>query len=140
MNLDIHSPISLQNQLFDSQDLQRSVCSDDRRLLHSSKINDRSLAVGQFLKGKTLNASITSPMHPDCTRDTVVLSVDDMDSVACLYTMDPVFTKSYASQVNTMDLLPVWCTDFEKCKQRIGLNFGCIPLSPTITYSGPNIQ
>ena len=112
MNLDIHSPISLQNQLFDSQDLQRSVCLDDRRLLHSKR-DDRSLAVGQFLKGKTLNANITSPMHPDCTRDNVVLYVDDMDSVACLDTMDPVLTKSYASQVNTMDLLPVWCTDFD---------------------------
>ena len=75
VNSDIHSTILLQNQLFDSQDLQRSVCSDDRRLLHSSKRKDRSLAVGQFLKGKTLNANITSPMHPDCTRDNVVLSV-----------------------------------------------------------------
>ena len=107
-------------------------------MLHSSKRNDRSPAVGQILKDKTLNANITSPMHRGCTRDNVDLSVDDMDSVACLDTM--VLTKSYASQVNTMDLLPVWCTDFEKCKQQIGLKFGCVPLSPIITYSGPNIQ
>ena len=39
-----------------------------------------------------------------------------------------------------MDLLLVWCTDFEKCKQQIGLKFSCVPLSPIITYSGPDIQ
>ena len=76
-------------------------------------------------------------MHLDCPRNNVVLSVDDMDSVACLDTMDPALTKSYASQVNTMDSLQVSCTDLEKYKQQIGLKFGCVPLSPIITYSGP---
>ena len=39
-----------------------------------------------------------------------------------------------------MEFMPVWCTVFEKCKQQIGLRFGCIPFSLIFTYSGLDIQ
>ena len=36
-------------------------------------------------------------------------------------------------------LLPIWCTEFQQCRQQIGLRFGCVPLSPIVTYNGPDI-
>ena len=141
VNLDTESLLLVPNQSVDSQDLQRSACSDDRQILSKSKQNDRNLAVGNIFDGKkSLNANIASPIDQDLTNDNVVVSVDAMDPAAHLDTMDSAINGSHTNQVDTMEFLPVECTEFEKCKQQIGLSFGCIPLSLVITYLGPDIQ
>ena len=53
--------------------------------------------------------------------------------------MDSAIHGSDMDRVDAMDLMPVWCLYFEKCKQQIGITFGCIPLTTIKTYSGPHV-
>ena len=38
-----------------------------------------------------------------------------------------------------MEQIPIWCPDFDKCKQQIGIKFGCIPFTSIQTNSGPHV-
>ena len=139
VNSDTESVLCATNQLVDSYDLQRSVCSDDSKIQPKSKYNARKPVVGEILqRKKLLEASVASLTDQDLTNDIVMASVDATDPDPYLDTMDSAITGSHTSLVDTMGLLPIWCTEFEKCKQPIDLGF--IPLIPIITYSGPDIQ
>ena len=141
-NLDVESDIdeslSVLNPSVHSQDLQRSACSDDRSIAFKKPNTDTTLAVdGIFSEKKSVKANMASQIHNNLTSDNDMVSADAVNSLGDLDTMDPV---AQATQMDTVDFVPVWCTEFEKCKQQIGLTFGCVHLSPIITYSGPDIQ
>ena len=69
--------------------------------------------MGKICHGKkSLNTNMQSQIDQDPTNDYAVGSVDDMDSVAYLDTMDSVANSLHVSEVDTMNFLPVWCTEF----------------------------
>ena len=118
--------------------LQRSVCSDDRNFTIKEPNIDATLLVPKNSKARksdTVNTCLK--IHEKVTTDNDIRPVNPVHLLGNLDTMDPV---TQVTQMDTVDFAPIWCTDFETCKQQIGLRFGCVPLSLIITYSGPDIS
>ena len=62
-------------------------------------------------------------IHDNVTSDNDIPPVNPMPLLASLDAMDLV---TQVNQMDTVDFAPIWCTDFERCKQQIGLRFGCV--------------
>ena len=134
----LDAPILVPNQLPCSHDLQRSECSDDRSFTIKKRNTARNILVEEHCHGQNLaNANMAIEIHKNLNSGNTMRRADGVNSLGSSDNTDPV---SQASHMDTMTFLPVWCTEFEKCKQQIGLRFGCVPLSPITTYSGPDIQ
>ena len=98
----------------------------------------RNIVVEEHCHGQnSVNANMAIEVHKNLNSGNTIRRADGVNSLGSSDNTDPV---SQASHMDTMAFLPVWCTEFEKCKQQIGLRFGCVPLSPITTYSGPDIQ
>ena len=135
---DTQTPLSMPSDSVHSLHLQRSVCSDDRNLTIKEPNIDATLVVPKNSKARksdTVNTCLE--IHEKVTSDSDIRSVHPVHLLGNLDAMDPV---TQVIQIDTVDFTPMWCTDFERCKKQIGLRFGCVPLSPISTYSGPDIS
>ena len=134
----LDAPISVSNQLPFSHDLQKSECSDDRSFTIKKPNTARNTRVQEHCHGhNSVNDNMAIEIYKNLNSGQTMRRADDVNLLGSSDNTDPV---SQASHTDTMAFLPVWCTEFEKCKQQIGLRFGCVPLSPITTYLGPDIQ
>ena len=142
---DTESPSVVSSDSVHSLHLQKSVCSDNRKFTIKEPNIEATLVVPKNSKANnsdTVNMPLKTHEKDTSNNDIrpvnpVMGNLDAMDSVTQVTQTDAV---DLAPQMDTVDFAPIWCTDFEICKQQIGLRFGCVPLSPITTYSGPDIS
>ena len=128
---DVHHNPMLEHSL-GRKDLQRSVSSHDRKFTLEENTN-RFPVTGNT---NPVEGGLVTSMVQETCDDKQSLKVDVMDYAQALDATGFVGDCSQLDHLDATDLLPVWCADFEKCKQQIGLKFRCVPLTPIITYLG----
>ena len=106
VELDIGASLAVLNDSVHSQDLQRSACSADRSFIIKKSNNDTTLAVDRiFNEKKSVNANTAIQIHKNLTSDNEMVAADAVNSLGNLDTMDPV---AQATQMDTVDFIPVW--------------------------------
>ena len=123
----LDAPILVPNQLLCSHDLQRSECSDNRSFTIKKPNTARNILVEEHCHGQnSVNANMAIEIHKNLNSGNTMRRADGVNLLGSYDNMDPV---SQTSHMDPMAFLPVWCTEFEKCKQQIVLRFGCVPRS-----------